>query len=170
MFFSTYCARKQLQRICPSTCGGRRLAMPRAGGRGRTSFREGVWRPLGGPWAASGARQGLFPSRQPRQAWAGGSTTMIEAEVDDAAAMASDEQERELARLEACLEALGRQEEALISLAFDNGVDILRRSAANPACVLGLRARVAAPAARRPRSPAAAPVAGGPEAIAAAAE
>ena len=32
MFFSTYCARKQLQRICPSTCGGRRLAMPRAGG------------------------------------------------------------------------------------------------------------------------------------------
>ena len=41
---------------------------------------------------------------------------------------------------------------AVSSLAFDNGVDVLRRANADPACVLGVKARVAAPVARKPRS------------------
>jgi hypothetical protein len=77
----------------------------------------------------------------------------LDQEVAAAAAMATDEQERELSRLEAEIEALGRQEEALIEAAFARGVDILRRGRADPACVLGVRARLAAPVSRHVRQP-----------------
>jgi hypothetical protein len=78
----------------------------------------------------------------------------VEAEIDDAAEMASDEQQTELARLDGEIEALGRQEEALIDAAFEKGVDILRRANASPPCVLAVRLPkpvVAARPMRRPR-------------------
>ena len=76
--------------------------------------------------------------------------------LPDGEAMTTADQEKELASLTAELEVLERQEEALIEAAFAHGVDILRRSGADPACVLGVRLRVAVtapgpPGGRRPR-------------------
>jgi hypothetical protein len=73
---------------------------------------------------------------------------MVEAEIDDAAALATSDQQAELGELSAGIEQLGRQEEALIEAAFAQGVDVLRRARADPACVLGVRERVAVPLAR----------------------
>jgi hypothetical protein len=75
----------------------------------------------------------------------------VERAVNDAAAKAADEQEVELRRLGDAIEELQPVEEALISQAFDCGVDILRRPNADPPCVLGVR--VATRPARRPRPP-----------------
>ena len=69
-------------------------------------------------------------------------TKRLEAMADalkDDGAMSTPDQDKALAELTEELETLGRQEEALIELAFANGLDILRRGAADPACVLGLR-------------------------------
>jgi hypothetical protein len=73
---------------------------------------------------------------------------MIDAAIDDTDALTSEQQAQELAELSAQIEVLGRQEEALIEAAFAQGVDVLRRARADPACVLGVRARIAAPVAR----------------------
>lgn len=70
---------------------------------------------------------------------------------DDGSAMSADVQEKALKRLDAEIEQLGRVEEALIEAAFGHGVDVLRRSAADPACVLGLRLRMVALAERPSR-------------------
>ncbi len=72
---------------------------------------------------------------------------MIDA-LPDGEAMTTEDQQKALAELNAEIEALGRQEEALIEGAFAGGVDILRRSGADPACVLGVRVRVRVAAAR----------------------
>ena len=64
--------------------------------------------------------------------------------LPDGEAMSTEDQQKELAELAAEIDALGRQEEALIEAAFAGGVDILRRSGADPAAVLGVRLRVAA--------------------------
>ena len=90
---------------------------------------------------------------------------------DDAEAMSTEDQQTELAELTAAIDALGRQEEAAIEAAFAGGVDtgvgltrlpesapgILRRSGADPACVLGVRVRVRVVAARPARRPRPAP-------------
>ena len=75
----------------------------------------------------------------------------VERAVNDAAAKAADEQGTELRRLGDAIEELQRVEEALISQAFDSGVEISRRPNADPPCVLGVR--VATRPARRPRPP-----------------
>jgi hypothetical protein len=67
--------------------------------------------------------------------------------------MTTPEQTAELARLDAEIESLQRAEESLIELAFANGTDVLRRSNANPACVLSVRVRAAAPVVRPARRP-----------------
>ena len=84
---------------------------------------------------------------------------------DDGEAMTTADQQKALAEIGAEIEALGRQEEALIEAAFAGGVDILRRSGADPACVLGVRLRVA----ERPVRPARRPRPAHPGAVAAAA-
>ena len=87
--------------------------------------------------------------------------------------MATADQQKELAELSAELEALERQEEAMIELAFAQGVDILRRSGADPACVLGVRLRAVAaprPARRLRPAPAAAEVPAAAAEVPAAAE
>ena len=81
---------------------------------------------------------------------------MVDA-LPDGEAMTTEDQQKELAELAAEIEALGRQEEALIDAAFAGGVDILRRSGADPACVLGVRVRLRVAAARPPRRPRPAP-------------
>jgi hypothetical protein len=81
----------------------------------------------------------------------------LEAMVDalpDSEAMNEDEQREALAELDAEIDALERNEAALIEAAFDEGVDILRRPNADPACVLAVRhvkPVVAARPSRRPR-------------------
>ena len=68
---------------------------------------------------------------------------LVEAALpDDGEAMTTEDQQKALAELNAEIEALGRAEENLIEAAFAGGVDILRRSAADPACVLGVRVPV----------------------------
>jgi hypothetical protein len=71
--------------------------------------------------------------------------------ADDSSAMAADDQERELARLNAEIERLERVEENLIESAFGLNVDILRRPYASPPAVLGVKLRVIAPAERPSR-------------------
>ena len=71
--------------------------------------------------------------------------------ADDSSAMAADDQERELARLNAEIERLEQVEENLIESAFGLNVDILRRPYASPPAVLGVKLRVIAPAERPSR-------------------
>ena len=84
---------------------------------------------------------------------------LVEAALpDDGEAMTTEDQQKALAELNAEIEALGRAEENLIEAAFAGGVDILRRSAADPACVLGVRCpacrpRPGPPGGRGPRIP-----------------
>ena len=76
----------------------------------------------------------------------------LEAEVDalpDDEAMTDDEQREALADLDAEIDALERNEEALIEAALERGVDILRRSSVSPPCVLGVK--LPAPVARSRR-------------------
>jgi hypothetical protein len=60
---------------------------------------------------------------------------------------------RALAELTEELETLQRSEEAAIEAAFGQGIDILRRSGADPACVLGVRIPAAAKPSSAPRKP-----------------
>jgi hypothetical protein len=125
-----------------------------AAARPALSFERGRARPLFqhpdfiGPEFVAGLLSWLFPDKMTERL-----DEMVAAEIDDMAAMASDEQERELARLDGEIEALGRQKEALIEAAFARGVDVLRRANASPQAVLGVRLRpvVAARPMRRPR-------------------
>jgi hypothetical protein len=69
-------------------------------------------------------------------------TAALEALVDelpDQGAMATVEQQKRLSALEAELERLGHEEEAIISEAFSRGVDLARRPNAAPQCVLSVK-------------------------------
>jgi hypothetical protein len=71
-----------------------------------------------------------------------GFTARLEALVDetpDKGSMATVEQQKRLSALEAELVKLGFEEEAIISAAFAQGIDLLRRASADPQCVLSLR-------------------------------
>jgi hypothetical protein len=71
-----------------------------------------------------------------------GLTARLEALVDetpDKGSMATVEQQKRLSALEAELLKLGFEEEAIISAAFAQGIDLLRRASADPQCVLGLK-------------------------------
>lgn len=60
-------------------------------------------------------------------------------DLPDGEAMTDAERDEELAKLDAEIEGLQRNEESLIESAFAHGVDVLRRSNADPQCVLGVR-------------------------------
>jgi hypothetical protein len=70
-------------------------------------------------------------------------TAALEALVDelpDQGALATVEQQKRLAALEAELLALGHLEESIVTAAYERGVDLApRRPNASPACVLGLK-------------------------------
>jgi hypothetical protein len=60
-------------------------------------------------------------------------------DLPDSESMTEAEHVEALAELDREIEALERSEESLIVAAFERGVDVLRRSTADPQCVLGVR-------------------------------
>jgi hypothetical protein len=66
---------------------------------------------------------------------------MIE-QLPDVGALSDAAHAKKLAELDGEIERLGRVEESLIEAAYSQGVDIVRRAQADPACVLGVRAAV----------------------------
>jgi hypothetical protein len=80
----------------------------------------------------------------------------IEAVPDGGGSMTMDEQRQALDELNREIESLERAEESLVCAAYERGVDVLRRSSADPQCVLGVRLPpkpVAVRPARRQRLP-----------------
>ena len=71
-------------------------------------------------------------------------------DLPDGEAMTDEEQREELSKLDAEIDAL-RTEELLIESSLERGVDILRRSNADPPSVLGVRPKPAAPVVRPAR-------------------